>query len=232
MKAMILSAGLGTRLRPLTNDKPKALVEYKSKPLLEIVIKKLINQGFNEFVINIHHFGQKIIDFLSKKNYFNKKIIISDERNKLLDTGGGIYKAKDFFKDEDFLVHNVDILSDINIKNIYKKHKKTKSLATLAVQKRKSSKKLYFNDNDESLCKWKNEKTGEEKTAKTCKKEKTGFAFSGIHLLNTQIFEYMQPGVYSIIDTYLLAAKKNKITFFDHSTDFWRDMGKRSSFKN
>lgn len=227
MKAMIFAAGLGTRLRPLTNNLPKALVPYKGKPLLQVVIEKLKSFGFDTLIINVHHFADKIIDFLEKNNYFDTEIIISDERRKLLDTGGGLYFARKYF-DEDFLIHNVDIISDIDLKKLAEYHKKNTFLATLAVQNRASNKKLYF-DSENNLCKWKNEITAEEKIARNCQISR-GFAFSGIHFVSPRIFEYMSNGVYSIIETYLKAAVNENIKCFDHSDDFWRDMGKPESF--
>ncbi len=229
MKAMIFAAGLGTRLRPLTNNLPKALVPYKGKPLLQIVIENLKIYGFDTLIINVHHFADKIIEFLEKNDYFNTKIIISDERNKLMDTGGGLYFARKYF-DDDFLIHNVDIISDINLKKLADFHKKYSPLATLAVQDRESNKKLYF-DTRNNLCKWKNEVTGEEKIARNCDKS-VGFAFSGIHFVSPRIFKYMSEGVYSIIDTYLKAAENEEIKYFDHTGDSWRDMGKPESFSD
>lgn len=229
MKAMIFAAGLGTRLSPFTNDKPKALVPYNGIPLLQIVIQNLAKQGINEFIINIHHFASKVKNFLAENNNFNQTVTISDETDLLLETGGGLQKVANLLDDSPFLVHNVDILSDINIKQLINKHLKNNALATLAVQNRKSSKKLYFNKTDGFLCKWKNEKTNQEKHARKCENP-IPFAFSGIHVIDPKIFEYMKPGVYSIIDTYLTAAKFEKITFFDHSNTFWRDMGKPESF--
>lgn len=228
MKAMIFAAGLGTRLRPLTNDKPKALVPYKGKPLIQIVIENLKRQGIDEFVVNVHHFAPKVIDFITEMNNFNAKIQISDETDILLETGGGLHKASKYLKNNTFLIYNVDILSNINIKSLIEHHKKSNSIATLAVQKRESSKRLYFN-NDGFLVKWKNEKTGEEKISRQCNKS-LPFAFSGIHVVEPKIFNYMEHGVYSIIETYLLVAKTQKITFFDHTNTLWRDMGKPESF--
>ncbi len=229
MKAMIFAAGLGTRLRPLTNDLPKALVPYKGKPLLQIVIEKLSKQGVTDFVINVHYFAEKIIRFLNKNENFGQNIEISHEKDSLLETGGGLFYAKKYFSYEDFIIHNVDILSDIDIAKFYDYHKNNNSIVTLAVQKRDSSKMLYFNEQDKCLCKWKNEKTLEEKISRQCNNA-LPFAFSGIHVVNTKIFDFMNSGAYSIIETYLKAAKTEKITFFDHSNTFWRDMGRPENF--
>lgn len=223
MKAIIFSAGLGTRLKPLTNDKPKALVMYEGKTLLQRAIEKLSRAGFEELVVNVHHFSEQIIEFLNDNDNFGQKIHISDETDSLLDTGGGLYKASKYF-DEPFLLYNVDIFSDINLREMFAYHTGSDNLATLAVQSRLSNKRLYFDRSTMSLCKWRNEVTGEEKVVRnshSC----ISFAFSGIHVASPQLFDFMESGKYSIIDTYLLAAKTAKISYFDHSSGFWRDMG-------
>lgn len=141
---MILAAGLGTRLKPFTNDNPKALVPILDKPVIEHVILKLKDQGFNEIIINIHHFADQIIDFIKSKNYFDIRIEFSDERDKLLDTGGAIKKAAWFFDNESVLIHNADIISDVNLCEVYNQHIQNKALATLVVNKRKTSRYLFF----------------------------------------------------------------------------------------
>ena len=161
MRAFILAAGLGTRLKPLTNSVPKALVKINDKTLLEILIDKLILSGFNKIIINVHHFANQVIDFINQNN-FSAEIVISDESDKLLDTGGGLKKAAWFFDDgKPFLVHNVDILSNIDLKKMYNFHLQNNTLAALAIRKRKSTRYLLFTD-DNNLCGWMNEKTGEQ----------------------------------------------------------------------
>lgn len=143
MKALIFAAGKGTRLQPFTNSHPKALAEVNGIPLLERNIKYLQSFGINDFVINIHHFGEQIVDFLKLKNNFGANIEISDERNELLETGGGLIFAKDFLSsEEDFLIMNADILTDINISDFVKSHLESQNFVTLAVSDRKSSRKL------------------------------------------------------------------------------------------
>ena len=152
MKAMIFAAGLGTRLKPLTDHLPKALVPVAGKPMLEHVILKLKAAGFTEIVINIHHFGEQIIGFLQANQHFGLTIHISDEREQLLDTGGGIQKASTFFQgNEPFLVHNVDILSDTDLKTLYDYHVQSGNDATLLASQRKTSRYLLFDDTDR-LC--------------------------------------------------------------------------------
>ena len=226
MKAMIFAAGLGTRLRPLTNNKPKALVEVKGIPLLEIAIKKLIKSGVSEILLNIHHFGEQVLQFLNEQNYFDHKIYISDERNLLLDTGGGLKKANWFFKDAPFLVYNVDILSNINLNNFYQQHLNSGALASLAVRQRKTSRFLLF-DQKNTLAGWRNIKTGETKWCKT-PTPVTEYAFSGIHIINPEIFALMpQHSIFSIIDVYLNAGKTHTIKAISHNNDLWVDVGKK-----
>lgn len=225
MKAMIFAAGKGTRLQPLTNDTPKALVKVNDLPLLEHVIKKLIHTGVNEIIINIHYLGDQIIDFLHSKNNFGIHIEISDESEQLLDTGGGLLKAADFFnQNESFILHNTDIISNIDLKKMIEYHKIHNALATLAVQERPSSRYFLFNKQME-LCGWKNTKTNEKVISKEVKSIKP-YAFSGIHIINPNIFNYInQTGKFSIVDTYLELSKKELITGFDHTSDYWFDIG-------
>ncbi len=226
MKAMILAAGKGTRLQPLTNKIPKALVEIHGKPLLDIIINKLKNYGFTDIIVNVHHFADKIIDYIEHKD-FGINIEISDERDQLLDTGGGILKAKWFFKDVDaFLVYNVDILSDINLYDLYNAHVNSDALVTMAVKNRQTSRQLLF-DSGGYLCQWKNIETGEIKNARTPFGELNPLAFSGIHILDTNIFKHItETGSFSIIHTYLRLAEKFAIKSYIHNYSKWFDMGR------
>lgn len=224
MKAMIFAAGLGTRLRPLTNDKPKALVEVKGKTLLEILITRLIKNKFDEIIINVHHLADQVIDFIMK-NKFNAKIEISDEREKLLDTGGGLKKASRFFNDEPFLLHNVDIITDLNLEKLYQNHLENNSIATLAVRERKSSRYFLF-DEQNVLCGWENVKTG-EKIISRKNDSLTQFAFSGIHVIDPKLFGYFpKMDKFSIIDVYLEVSKHENIIAFPHNNTFWQDVGR------
>ncbi len=231
MKAMILAAGLGTRLRPWTNDRPKALVEYKGKPLIQWVIEKLKNAGFDQIIINIHHFGQQIIDFVEQHNHFDIEIVFSDERDDLLDTGGGIKKAEWYLKDVPFfLVYNVDILSTIDLAKLVKSHKTT-AIATLAVQRRQTNRTLLFDKKTQGLCGWKNHKTGAEKILNHCT-DYQEFAFSGIHVISSEIFNLLPGGKYSIITAYLDIARHKLITYYDHTGDDWKDMGLKQNYES
>ena len=225
MKAMIFAAGLGTRLRPLTENKPKALVEVGGKSLLEITIRRLKYFGVREVVVNIHHFGELVIDFLEQHSYFGIHITISDERGLLLDTGGGLQKAAPHFQDAPFLVHNVDILSDIGLRGLYQAHLASGALATLAVRDRQSSRHLLFDDAGR-LAGWRHNRTGEERISRRAEYYHP-LAFSGIYVLSPRIFEFMPPGpVFSIIDVFLEAAKRASLMAYRHDNSLWLDVGK------
>lgn len=215
MKAMIFAAGMGTRLKPLTDTTPKALIPIGGKPMLEHIILKLKAAGFQQIVINIHHFGQEIIDFLTANNNFGVQIEISDERGYLLDTGGGIKKAAQFLDGkEPFLIHNVDIFSNTDLREIYNRHIETNSLATLLVSKRNTSRYLLFNK-ENKLCGWRNHATGEVKSyyPDFDPEQYNEYAFGGIHVLSPGIFRYMDEwtGKFPIINFYLSICAKATI---------------------
>ena len=213
MKAFIFAAGLGTRLRPLTDHTPKALVEIQGKPLLEHVLQKLMAAGFDDFVINIHHFGQQIIDFLESHRNFGVEIRISDERERLLDTGGAIKKARPLLGGEPFLIHNVDIFSNADTAALMSLHQQSGNAASLLVSGRTSSRQLLFED--KQLRAWHNTQTDEVKGPY---KERgleglQAYAFSGIHVFSPELFGRMDryPDKFSIIDFYLDACADCKI---------------------
>ncbi len=232
MKAMILAAGLGTRLRPLTNYQPKAMVEVNGIPLIEFVIRRLKYFGFDDIIINVHHFADQITNFLEKKNNFDINITISDERDKILETGGGLKKAATFFNDEPFLLCNTDILSDIDLRKMYDTHLRSNALATLAVRKRETSRYFIFNDSN-ILHGWMNIKSGEIKIFRNSKGIFKMLAFSGIHIINPEIFDFMnqKEGFFSIIDIYLEAIQNHTIMGFQHDDGLWLDVGKRISLE-
>jgi NDP-sugar pyrophosphorylase family protein len=224
---MILAAGLGTRLKPLTDSTPKALIKIKDKTLLELQINKLKSEGFDQIIINIHHFAKQIKDYLKLNNFFSSSIEISDESEKLLDTGGGVKKAAHFFSDgKPFLVYNVDILSNISLNKLMEFHLASKSITTLAVQKRQSSRKFLF-DNRNTLCGWMNEKSGERIITRDEQSELFPYSFSGIQVVDPKIFKYFpDKDVFSLIELYLSVAKKEKIIGYVHNEDEWIDLGK------
>ena len=232
MKAMILAAGLGTRLRPLTNFQPKAMVEVNGMPLLEIVIRRLKYFGFDDIIINVYHFSDQITNFLKKKNNFDIKISISDERDQILETGGGLKKAAPFFNDKPFLLCNTDVLSDVDLRKMYNAHLKSDALATLVVRKRETSRYFIF-DESNVLHGWMNVKSGEIKIARSSQGTFKMLAFSGIHIISPEIFSLMdqKDGAFSIIDVYLEAIQKNKIVGFEHNEGIWLDVGKKESLE-
>ena len=233
MRAMILAAGLGTRLRPLTNDRPKALVEIAGRTLLEIALLRLQSFGIREVIINVHHFPDLVVDYLKRNDNFGMRIEISREEV-LLDTGGGLKKAGWFFleygTEEPFILHNVDVISTIDLAKMPKSHAERGALATLAVQDRKTSRHLLF-DGENRLCGRRLDK--EPPQLVRSGRETREFAFSGIHVISPKIFELMkEEGAFSIIDSYLrLAAQGGKILAFPADEYYWRDLGKPESIQ-
>jgi NDP-sugar pyrophosphorylase family protein len=243
VKAMILAAGLGTRLRPLTDDRPKALVEVAGRTLLEIALTRLRSFGVNEVIVNTHHFADRMAEYLRAHDNFGMRVEISREEE-LLDTGGGLKKAAWFFLDgrnsegrnsdggeqgAPFLLHNVDVISSVDLGAMVCAHVAQGALATLAVMERESSRQLLFdaqghlcgrrvNDSDEVTC-----------SAQTMKP----LAFSGIHVLSSRIFgELREQGAFSIIDAYLrLAAQGEIIAAYRSDGCYWRDLGKPASLE-
>lgn len=226
MKALIFSAGLGTRLYPFTKNKPKALVELNGKPLLWHAISNLKNFGVTQVIINIHHFAQQIIDYVNTE-HFGLTIEFSDERDELLETGGGLLKVSALLKKEEFFIAcNVDVISTLNIGETIKYHLKEKPLATLVVRKRETSRYLLFDD-ELQLNGWQNLKTKETKLARQITQQPIQLAFSGIQIISGEIFDLIEEqGKFSIIDLYLRLAQKHKIVGFIDESSFWLDLGK------
>jgi NDP-sugar pyrophosphorylase family protein len=226
MKAMIFAAGLGTRMKPLTNNIPKALVPIDGTPLLELVIRRLMRFDIKDIIINVHYMAEQIEDFLAKNNNFGINIVISDEKDKVLETGGGLKKAQHFFDDgQPFLLCNTDILCDINIFDLQKKHLENKAIATLAVQDRKTSRYFLFNKKME-LCGWKNIKTGEIKTAREGESALEMLAFSSFQIVEPRIFDYLpkDKDVFSNVDFFLKVAETEIIKAYPHDAN-WLDVG-------
>ena len=233
---MILAAGLGTRLGALTQDKPKALVALNGKPLLQHCIENLIANGFYHIVINVHHFGEQIIDFVTH-NKFDAVIQISDERNQLMDTGGGIIQATPIFKDsKSVLVHNVDIISDVNLGELSRQFLNSGDDAWLLTQDRESNRKLLFDD-DNQLVGWMNKAEQQYKwvhDSSTALRRAQGpslynykeMAFSGLHLFRSDLFADFECKPQSVIDLYLYLAKTKRIISKPIQPDFWFDLGK------
>jgi NDP-sugar pyrophosphorylase family protein len=234
MKAMILAAGLGTRLRPLTDNRPKALVELNGRTLLEITLTRLRSFGVSDVIINVYHFADMIADYLITNDNFGLRIEISRE-DVLLDTGGGLKKAAHFFLNgsgknsghpqEPFIVHNVDVLSTIDLRRMVEFHSDNQALATLAVQDRETSRHLLFDDQME-LC---GRQSGNDRPelVRGCQQVQA-LAFSGIHVISPRLLTAMsEEGAFSVIASYLrLAAEKEKIMAFRADEYYWRDLGK------
>ena len=228
MKAMIFAAGLGTRLKPFTENHPKALAVVNGKPLLQRNIEYLKSFGIEEIVINVHHFADQIIEFLEENNYFGIEITISDETDQVLETGGGLVKAKANFE-EDFLVMNVDILTDLNLADFIKAHQENKAIVSLAVSDRDSSRKLFFNEQNE-LKGWRNLKTEEEIKAVDSLDNCKDLAFSGIHVISPTLFDKItEKGKFSIMKVYMGLMQTESIIGFDHSGGILIDVGRPES---
>jgi NDP-sugar pyrophosphorylase family protein len=226
MKAMIFAAGLGTRLRPLTNDRPKALVEVNGVSLLEINIRRLIHFGVREIIVNTHHFGDKIDAFLKKNDNFGIRIEISHEAERPLETGGGLKKARWFFDDgAPFLICNADILSNIDLRKMYAAHLESDAIATYAIQKRDTS-RYMLHDTEGSLCGWMNVKTKTVRMGRAAT-DLGMYSFSCFHVVNQSLFETTpEDEFFSIIDWYLAICGKHNIKGWRHDDDIWCDVGK------
>ena len=230
---MILAAGLGTRLKPFTDKHPKALVEINGKTILQRNIEYLSNYGIKKIIVNVHHFADQIIEHLDKNNGFGSEVLISDETNEVLETGGGLKKAAWFFEEseESFVVINVDILTDMNLNEMIRLHHKAKPIATLAVTSRNTSRYFLFDKNNH-LCGWENIKSGEQKISRESN-QYVRKAFSGIHIISSEIFPLINlAGKFSMVDVYLELAKTHTITSFDHSNSKLIDVGKPDSILN
>jgi mannose-1-phosphate guanylyltransferase len=244
MKAMILAAGLGTRLRPLTDTRPKALVELNGRTLLEITLTRLRTFGVTEAIINVHHFADMVEDYLKSKNNFGMRLEISLENDQLLDTGGGLKKAAWFFEEDPvrgedpFLLHNVDVISTIDLAAMLQFHKENDALATLAVRSRESGRQLLFNDqlqlsgrrinNQETLIPSPHHTVISSEAKNLSSIPLQPLAFSGIHVISPRLLPVLtETGPFSIIDSYLrLSSQGQKILAFGHDNSYWRDLGK------
>jgi mannose-1-phosphate guanylyltransferase len=230
MRAMVLAAGLGTRLRPLTDDRPKALVELGGRTLLEITLARLASFGVRDVIINVHHFADLVVGYLRAHNNFGLQVEISREEV-LLDTGGGLKKAAWFFLqdpsrlDEPFLLHNVDVVSRIDLRQFVKFHTENRVLATLAVQQRESSRQLLFTPEGELCGRWVN---GQDPEFVRDTPNVQAYAFCGIHAISPRLLSRIsEEGVFSIIQAYLrLAGQGEKMQAFRADEYYWRDLGK------
>jgi len=227
---MIFAAGLGTRLKPFTDHHPKALAEVSGKTLLEHTIRYLQKFGIEDVIVNVHHFADQIEAAIKDNSGFGSWVTVSDEREAVLETGGGLQKAAWYFEgDEDFVVINVDVLTNLDLGKMITYHQDNDAMATLAVMKRNSSRQLLF-DNEMTLCGWTNNATGEQKISREVSVMEP-FAFSGVQVLSTRILNMPFQGKFSMIDVYLHFAKTETVKGFDHTGNIFIDVGKPESLE-
>jgi NDP-sugar pyrophosphorylase family protein len=224
MKAMIFAAGLGKRLGKITETIPKALVDLKGKTVLHRAVEKCSSHGFDDIIINVHHFADMVEEEVKRLNKMGYRISVSDEREMLLENGGGLYKARHFFDNSPFLLYNVDIISDFDLSSLYSLHLEKKGIATLAVRHR-PGKRFLLIDKKGQLRGWRNRSTGEQILA--CKSDEglSEIAFSSMHIADPEIFNYMDEGIYSMIDLYLKLAPNHDIYTMKHDEGYWIDVG-------
>jgi MurNAc alpha-1-phosphate uridylyltransferase len=229
MKAMLFAAGLGTRLKPFTDSNPKALALVNNKTLLEHNIRYLQRYGIYDVVVNVHHFADKIAATLKEHNNFGSNITLSDERDEILETGGGLKKAAPFFAGEEtFVVLNVDALTNLDLNTVIRAHTASGAIGTLAVMQRPSGRHLLF-DKDMTLCGWQNNTTNEQRISRNTA-PLLPFAFSGVQVLSQFVLQNIPfTGKFSLIDLYLHLAKNNTIKGYDHTGDIFVDVGKPES---
>jgi NDP-sugar pyrophosphorylase family protein len=228
-QAMILAAGLGTRLKPWTDSMPKALVPYNGKPLLQMVIEVLKKAGYEDIVINIHHKGDQILDFLDASRNFGLNISISDERKLLLDTGGGLKKAMHLFRKEPVLVHNVDVMTSLNLNELHDFHVSRKSILTLAVKKRNTSRALLVNAGN-LLCGWHDIRSG-EKIITRSDENLVPVGFSGIYMASPEFFRMLpEHEVFPVMPEILRISSITGVHCFSHDNDTWTDLGRTQAF--
>jgi NDP-sugar pyrophosphorylase family protein len=230
MKAMIFAAGLGKRLGKITESIPKALVDINGKTALRLAVEKCTDHGFSDIIINVHHFADMVEDEVKRLNKAGFRITVSNEREMLLENGGGLYKAKDFFDNKPFLLYNVDIISDLDLTSLYNYHLGKKGLATLAVRNRPGKRFLLIDYNGQ-LRGWRNISTGEQILAGNTETVLSEIAFSSMHITEYEIFNYMHEGVYSMISLYLKLAEAHKIYTLRHNDGYWVDVGTPESLE-
>jgi NDP-sugar pyrophosphorylase family protein len=228
MKAMIFAAGLGKRLGKITENMPKALVDINGKSALQHAVEKCTLHGFNDIIINVHHFAGMVEEEVRKLNKMGFSVSVSDEREMLLENGGGLYKARDFFDKSPFLLYNVDIISDFDLTALYHFHLQKNGLATLAVRHRPGQRYLLIDDQGR-LIGWRNVATGEQILTTANETGLSEIAFSSMHIVEPEIFNYMYEGIYTLVELYLNLAGKHKIYTLTDDNGYWIDMGRAES---
>jgi MurNAc alpha-1-phosphate uridylyltransferase len=231
MRAMILAAGLGTRLRPLTDQIPKPLVRFQGKPLLEIIIDRLLFFGIEKIVVNIHHHSDQVVEFLRSRDYFKGKVVVSDETDRLMDTGGGVLKARELLDNgEPFILHNVDVYTNLDINKLVAAHQDDNALITIAVKKRMPSRSLLF-DEQNCLSGWQNNKTGDQKIIREFKGDLTDYGNSCIYVINPEFFRLASSSEpVSLTDLYLDLARTYPVKGYIHNQDYWYNLGLYDTF--
>jgi len=224
MKAMIFAAGLGTRLGEITRARPKALADINGKTMLELTVEKMVRSGFDDMIVNIHHHPEQMLEEIEKLRAKGYTITVSDERDELLDTAGGLYKARNFFGDAPFLAHNVDEFTDLDLPGMYRQHIASGALATLAVRHRPGN-RMLLTDAAGRVRGWRNNATKEEIITVESSRKLEEVGFSGIQVLSPAIFELMQEGIYSLTSLYLMLAKNHPIMTCLHDYGYWFDCG-------
>jgi len=225
MNAMIFAAGLGTRFKPWTDKHPKALALINGKTLLQRNIEYLQQYGITNVAVNVHHFAGQIIDAIQQNKGWGSTVLISEESEEVLETGGGLLKAKSFLKDDTFITLNVDVLTDLNLNHFNFFHLQRQALITLAVTDRQTSRYLLFDEKGQ-LCGWRNTNTGQEKIS-VSKESFFEKAYSGLALFQPSIFDLIPfTGKFSLIDVYLSLAPQHKIVGYNHTGDKFIDVGK------
>ena len=224
MKALILAAGKGTRLGKITESIPKALVDINGKTALQLAVEKCSAHGFKDIIINVHHFTEMVEDEAKRLNKMGFRISVSNERDMLLETGGGLYKARGFFDKDPFLIYNVDIISDLDLSSLYNYHLEKKGLATLAVRNRPGN-RFYLINRYGMIRGWRNRSTGEQILTSVTEEELSEIAFSGMHIVEPEIFNYMYEGVYTLTTLYLKLAAEHNIFTFGDDEGYWGDIG-------
>ncbi|HNT92205.1 MAG: nucleotidyltransferase family protein [Bacteroidales bacterium] len=224
MKAMIFAAGLGTRLGELTRTKPKALADINGRTMLELTAEKLVRAGFDDLLVNIHHHPEQMLDEIERLRTAGYRITVSDERDELLDTAGGLFKARGFFDEKPFLAHNVDEFTDLDLEGMYGRHLETGALATLAVRHRPGNRMLLV-DPSGRMRGWRNNATKEQIITVESSRKLEEVGFSGIQVLSPSIFNLMQEGIYSLTSLYLMLAKEHLVMTYLHDYGYWFDCG-------
>ncbi len=231
MKAMIMAAGKGTRLGKITETIPKVLVDINGKSLLQMAVETCARYGFDDIIVNVHYMAEKVEEEIKRLNRSGFRITISDERELLLENGGGLYKARDFFDNNPFLVYNADIVSNLDLSSLYRYHLKNKGLATLAVRNRPGERFLLV-DSEGLLKGWCNNATGEKIIAVNDNEKLSEIGFSSVQIIDPEIFKYMKDGIYTVVTLYLQLASSHKIFTYRYDDGYWFNVGTPEDLEN